>query len=69
MNFSLMKLWLIHFSSQADWPRFFSYSPDIHKYLVKVCETFGLRKYMTFNTQVVGCYWKYVDHCNDMLRL
>ena len=41
----------------ADWPRFFSYSPDIFKYLDKVCETFGLRKYMTFNTKVTGCYW------------
>ena len=41
----------------ADWPRFFSYSPDIWKYLDKVCETFGLRKYMTFNTAVTGCYW------------
>ena len=41
----------------ADWPRFFSYSPDIWKYLDKVCETFGLRKYMTFNTEVTGCYW------------
>lgn len=21
-------------------------------------ETFGLRKYMTFNSEVVGCYWE-----------
>ncbi|KAF2725703.1 FAD/NAD(P)-binding domain-containing protein [Polychaeton citri CBS 116435] len=40
-----------------DWPRFFSYSPDIWKYLDKVCGTFNLRKYMTFNTEVVGCQW------------
>ena len=45
------------FALNADWPRFFSYSPDIWKYLDKVCETFDLRKYMTFNTQVTGCYW------------
>ncbi|KAJ9612026.1 hypothetical protein H2200_003621 [Cladophialophora chaetospira] len=32
--------------------------PDIWKYLDKVCEVWGLRKYMTFNTEVVGCYWQ-----------
>ena len=45
-------------SNQPDWPRFFSYSPDIWKYLDKVCNTFDLRKYMTFNTEVVGCWWQ-----------
>jgi cation diffusion facilitator CzcD-associated flavoprotein CzcO len=40
-----------------DWPRFFSYSPDIWKYLDKVCETFDLRKYMNFNTQVIESRW------------
>lgn len=44
-------------SQNADWPRFFSYSADIWAYLDKVCETFGLRKYMHFHTEVVGCYW------------
>jgi len=43
---------------QPDWPRFFSYSPDIWKYLDKVCEVWGLRKYMTFSTEVIGCYWQ-----------
>ena len=23
-----------------------------------MCETFDLRKYMTFNTEIIGCYWK-----------
>ncbi|KAJ9644119.1 hypothetical protein H2201_007096 [Coniosporium apollinis] len=46
------------FALNPDWPRFFSYSPDIWKYLDRVCETFGLRKYMNFNTQVVGAYWQ-----------
>jgi cation diffusion facilitator CzcD-associated flavoprotein CzcO len=32
--------------------------PDIWQYLVKVCRVFGLRKYMNFNTEVVGCYWQ-----------
>jgi len=45
------------FALNPDWPRFFSYSPDIWKYLDKVCETFDLRKYMTFNTEVAGCHW------------
>jgi cation diffusion facilitator CzcD-associated flavoprotein CzcO len=45
-------------SLQPDWPRFFSYSQDIFDYLAKVCDCFGLRKYMTFNTEVIGCYWQ-----------
>ncbi|KAK4940114.1 hypothetical protein LTR10_019743 [Elasticomyces elasticus] len=46
------------FALNPDWPRFFSYSPDIWKYLDKVCGVWGLRKYMTFNTEVIGCYWQ-----------
>lgn len=46
-----------NFALNPDWPRFFSYSPDIWKYLDKVCNTFDLRKYMTFNTEVKGCFW------------
>jgi cation diffusion facilitator CzcD-associated flavoprotein CzcO len=46
-----------NFALNPDWPRFFSYSPDIWKYLNKVCETFGLRKYMNFNTEVVESRW------------
>nr|POE51571.1 putative sterigmatocystin biosynthesis monooxygenase stcw [Quercus suber] len=45
------------FALNPDWPRFFSYSPDIWKYLDKVCNTFDLRKYMHFRSEVVGCYW------------
>ncbi|KAF7194766.1 FAD-binding monooxygenase moxY [Pseudocercospora fuligena] len=45
------------FALNPDWPRFFSYSPDIWKYLDKVCNTFDLRKFMTFNTEVTGAYW------------
>ncbi|KAF2194076.1 FAD/NAD(P)-binding domain-containing protein [Zopfia rhizophila CBS 207.26] len=47
-----------NFALNPDWPRFFSYAPDIHKYLAKVVETFGLRKYMTFNTEVVRSEWQ-----------
>jgi cation diffusion facilitator CzcD-associated flavoprotein CzcO len=46
------------FALNPDWPRFFSYSPDIWAYLDKVCEVWGLRKYMTFSSEVVGCYWQ-----------
>ena len=45
------------FALNPDWPRFFSYSPDIWKYLDKVCNTFDLRKYMSFSTEVIGCWW------------
>ncbi|KAI9880737.1 MAG: hypothetical protein M1830_000626 [Pleopsidium flavum] len=47
-----------NFALNPDWPRFFSLSPDIWKYLDKVCNTFDLRKYMTFKTEVIGCYWQ-----------
>ncbi|EME80322.1 uncharacterized protein MYCFIDRAFT_56721 [Pseudocercospora fijiensis CIRAD86] len=49
------------FALNPDWPRFFSYAPDIWKYLDKVCNTFDLRKYMTFNTEVIGAYWNEED--------
>lgn len=47
-----------NFALNPDWPRFFSYPPDIWRYLDKVCNTFDLRKYMTFNTQVVEARWQ-----------
>ena len=47
-----------NFALYPDWPAFFSYSPDIWAYLDKVCNTFGLRKYMQFNTEVAGCWWQ-----------
>ncbi|RDW92473.1 flavin-binding monooxygenase-like protein [Coleophoma crateriformis] len=46
-----------NFALNPEWPRYSSKSPDIWRYLDLVCETFDLRKYMTFNTKVVGCYW------------
>jgi cation diffusion facilitator CzcD-associated flavoprotein CzcO len=41
-----------------DWPRFFSYAPDIHAYLSKAIDTLELRKCMTFSTEVVESYWQ-----------
>ncbi|KAK7181161.1 hypothetical protein DPSP01_010617 [Paraphaeosphaeria sporulosa] len=48
----------MNFALNPDWPRFFSYAPDIHKYLCKVCDVFDLRRYMTFNTEVVRAEWQ-----------
>jgi len=42
-----------NFALNPDWPRFFSYSPDIHAYLKKVVDIFDLQKYMNFNSEVV----------------
>lgn len=47
----------LNFALNPDWPRFFSYAPDINAYLAKVVEVFDLRKYMTFNTEVIRAEW------------
>ncbi|KAF2741842.1 FAD/NAD(P)-binding domain-containing protein [Sporormia fimetaria CBS 119925] len=47
-----------NFALNPDWPRFFSYAPDIHKYLQKVVEVFDLAKYITFNTEVMCAKWQ-----------
>lgn len=46
------------FALNPDWPRFFSYAPDIWEYLNKICEIFGLRKYMSFSSKVVHAEWQ-----------
>ena len=48
----------LNFALNPDWPRFFSYAPDIHKYLCKVVDVFDLRKYMTFDTEVIRSEWQ-----------
>ena len=48
----------LNFALNPDWPAFFSYSADIWAYLDKVCNTFNLRKYMEFNTEVMGAWWQ-----------
>lgn len=40
-----------------DWPRFFSQAPDIWAYLDRICKTFHLRNYVTFNAKVTSCRW------------
>ncbi|EEH48624.2 uncharacterized protein PADG_04703 [Paracoccidioides brasiliensis Pb18] len=47
-----------NFAPNPDWPNLFSKSADIWKYLDRVCDTFNLRKYMTFNTLITGSYWE-----------
>lgn len=47
----------MNFALNPEWPRFFSYSPDIWAYFNKVCEVFGLRKYMQFRTECVEARW------------
>lgn len=46
------------FALNPDWPRYFSESPDIWAYLDNVCKVFDLRKFMTFHTEVIGCWWE-----------
>ncbi|PPJ56015.1 hypothetical protein CBER1_03410 [Cercospora berteroae] len=46
------------FALNPEWPRYFSFAPEIWSYLDKVCEAFDLRKYMNFHTEVVGCFWQ-----------
>ncbi|PGG98430.1 hypothetical protein AJ79_08869 [Helicocarpus griseus UAMH5409] len=46
------------FAPNPEWPKFFSSAADIWAYLNRVCKTFDLRKYMTFNTKVTGAYWE-----------
>ncbi|CAP73334.1 uncharacterized protein PODANS_2_7220 [Podospora anserina S mat+] len=46
------------FALYPDWPRYFAFSDDLWKYLDTVCKTFDLRKYMSFHTEVIGCYWR-----------
>mgnify|MGYP004507095639 CR=1 FL=1 len=48
----------LNFALNPDWSRFFSYTPDIQNYLAEVVEVFDLRKYMTFNTEVVRSEWQ-----------
>lgn len=46
------------FALNADWPKFYSASEDIFRYLDRVVECFGLRKFMTFNSAITSCRWE-----------
>ncbi|RFU31171.1 hypothetical protein B7463_g5169, partial [Scytalidium lignicola] len=46
-----------NFALNPEWSRYNSHSEEIWRYLDKVCEVFDFRKFMTFKTEVIGCYW------------
>ncbi|KAM3069218.1 hypothetical protein ACMFMG_010735 [Clarireedia jacksonii] len=46
-----------NFALYPDWPNYCSFAPDIKKYLNKVSDVFGLRKYMQFDSEVTRCEW------------
>lgn len=46
------------FALNPDWPNFFSPSANIWSYLTKVVETFGLRKFMHFNSEITRAEWQ-----------
>ncbi|KAH8705823.1 hypothetical protein BGW36DRAFT_18418 [Talaromyces proteolyticus] len=50
-----------NFALNPDWPLFFSHAEDIQDYLEKVVNVFNLRKYMLFNSEVMGCHWNEVQ--------
>ncbi|KAK2804911.1 hypothetical protein FQN50_006420 [Emmonsiellopsis sp. PD_5] len=50
--------YVYNFALNPEWPKYFSSSQDIWKYLDRVCNTFDLRKSMTFNTEVTGAFWE-----------
>jgi cation diffusion facilitator CzcD-associated flavoprotein CzcO len=47
----------LNFALNPDWPSYFSYAPDILRYLRRVCDTFDLNRYMQFNTEVNEAKW------------
>ncbi|MFI8852633.1 flavin-containing monooxygenase [Streptomyces sp. NPDC053499] len=50
-------LYSFSFAPNAEWPRSFSPQPDIHAYLERVADTFGLRQHIRFNTEVQQMSW------------
>ncbi|KAI1630493.1 flavin-binding monooxygenase-like protein [Exophiala viscosa] len=45
------------FALNADWPKYLSPSDDIFRYLTRVVECFGLRRYMKFNHAIQAAKW------------
>ncbi|KAK5684954.1 hypothetical protein LTS10_003029 [Elasticomyces elasticus] len=46
------------FAPNADWPKMLASGQDVWAYLDRLCNVFGLRKCMRFNTEVLGLYWQ-----------
>ncbi|GAA2619832.1 NAD(P)/FAD-dependent oxidoreductase [Streptomyces axinellae] len=50
-------LYSFSFAPNAEWPRAFSSQPDIHAYLDRVADTFGLRRHIRFGTEAQRMSW------------
>ncbi|KAI9733512.1 MAG: hypothetical protein M1818_007260 [Claussenomyces sp. TS43310] len=50
-----------NFALNPEWPSFFSPASDIMAYLEKVCKCFSLKKYMNFESEVLGAQWNEQD--------
>jgi len=46
------------FALNPDWPSFFSPSENIWSYLDRVANTFQLRQYMRFRSEITRCEWQ-----------
>ncbi|AUG80888.1 cyclohexanone monooxygenase [Kitasatospora sp. MMS16-BH015] len=51
-------LYSFSFAPNPEWPRAFSYQPDIRAYLEKVTDTFGVRPHLRFNAEVLEARWE-----------
>ncbi|KAJ2893376.1 hypothetical protein MKZ38_008740 [Zalerion maritima] len=47
----------LNFAMSPDWPSFYSQAKPINDYLIGVVDKLDLRKYMTFNSEVIGAYF------------
>ena len=45
------------FAPNPDWTKFFACGPEIHAYLRKVADDFGIRQHIRFSTEVCGARW------------
>ncbi|MER5636879.1 NAD(P)/FAD-dependent oxidoreductase [Kitasatospora sp. NPDC002227] len=51
-------LYSFSFAPNPEWPRAFSFQPDIRAYLEKVTDTFGVRPHLRFNAEVTEARWE-----------
>lgn len=49
--------YVYNFALNPEWSHFFSPATEIWEYLDRVVKQWDLRKYMTFKSEIVGCYW------------
>ncbi|MGW2395047.1 flavin-containing monooxygenase [Kitasatospora sp. NPDC001664] len=51
-------LYSFSFAPNPEWPRSFSFQPDIRAYLERVADTFGLRPHLRFDAEVLELRWE-----------